>query len=111
MVWTEREIQYGIKEADDGIVQIVTPIEKILNALQLYKDNIDDFYTNERKDIHLKYKKKGGMDKELAAEEDKLKKIGVFLKGNIENVVSKLEKNEDKIFIQKWIKPLVGIDI
>ncbi len=108
----QRELSSSIIEINPIGVDIVSTIEKILNSLQLHKDNIDDFYTNERKRIHLKYM---GMLNSEAAEnaelENELKKLNSYLKGNIENIVSNLKSLDDKIFIQKWIKPLIKIKI
>lgn len=107
----QREISCPIKENNSNAEQIVSVVEKILNSLQVYKDNIDDFYTNERKNIYAKFE---GLDKEHLenAEVDKeLAKLDLYLKGNIENIVSNISSIDDKIFIQKWIKPLVNIEI
>ena len=108
----QRELSSSMKEINPIGEDIVSAIEKILNSLQLHKDNIDDFYTNERKRIHSKYE---GMLNSEAAEnaelESEIKKLNSYLKGNIENIVSNLKSLDDKIFIQKWIKPLVKIKI
>lgn len=108
----QREVASPIKENDSIAEDIVSVVEKILNSLQLYKDNIDDFYTNERKRIYAKFE--GTLNKEAAenAEVDKaLQQLNSYLKGNIKNIISNLKSIDDKIFIQKWIKPLVNIEI
>lgn len=108
----QREIASPIKENNSIAEDIVSVVEKILNSLQLYKDNIDDFYTNERKRIYAKFEHM--LNKEAAENaevENELMKLSSYLKGNIENIVSNLKSIDDKIFIQKWIKPLVSIKI
>ena len=108
----QREVASPIKENDSIAEDLISVVEKILNSLQLHKDNIDDFYTNERKRIYAKFE--GMLNKEAAenAELNKeLKQLNSYLKGNIENIVSNLKSIDDKIFIQKWIKPLVNIEI
>lgn len=106
----QREISCPIKENNSSAEQIVSVVEKILNSLQVYKDNIDDFYTNERKNIYAKF---AGLDEYLenAEAEKQLAKLDLYLKGNIENIVSNISGMDDKIFIQKWIKGLADIEI
>jgi hypothetical protein len=108
----QRELTSTFKDNNSIAEDIVSVVEKILNSLQLYKDNIDDFYTNERKRIYSKFE--GMLNKEAAENaevENELNKLHSYLKGNIENIVSSLKSIDDKMFIQKWIKPLVNIKI
>lgn len=107
----QREISSPIKDNNSN-EDFVSVIEKILNSLQLHKDNIDDFYTNERKKIHFKFIDTLNNESAEEAEVDKeLKQLNSYLKGNIENIVSNLISIDDKLFIKKWIKPLVKIEI
>ena len=107
----QREISSPIKDNNSN-EDFVSVIEKILNSLQLHKDNIDDFYTNERKKIHFKFIDTLNNESAEEAEVDKeLTQLNSYLKGNIENIVSNLISIDDKLFIKKWIKPLVKIEI
>lgn len=107
----QREITSSIKESN-GNDEIVSVVEKLLNALQLYKDNIDDFYTNQRKDIYIKYANlvNGELQENLEVSKE-LDKLNSYLKGNMENIVANVKKLDDKLFLQKWIKPLVNINL
>lgn len=108
----QREFTSAIKENNSEAEQLVSVVEKILNCLQVYKDNIDDFYTNERKNIFNRCATL--VDGELLENVEvnkEMARLNSYLKGNIENIVSGLYTVDDKIFIQKWIKPLVKIEI
>ena len=108
----QREFTSTIKENNSDAEQIVSVIEKILNCLQVFKDNIDDFYTNERKNIYNRCAPL--VDGELLENVEvnkEMARLNSYLKGNIENIISNLNSVDDKIFIQKWIKPLVNIEI
>ena len=40
-----------------------------------------------------------------------ISELSSYLKGNIENIVKDIKSVDDILFIQKWIKPLVNIEI
>jgi len=84
--------------------------EQLINALQIYKDNIDDFYTNKRKDIYTQFSEitNGDLQENVAVSKDMIR-FTSFLKGNIENINKEIESYEDRLFVQKWIKPIVEI--
>jgi len=108
----QREFTSTIKENNSNAEQIVSAIEKLLNCLQVFKDNIDDFYTNERKNIYNRcVSLVDGEHLEDVEINKEMARLNSYLKGNVENIVSNLNSVDDKIFIQKWIKPLVNIEI
>ena len=112
MPLVQREFTLGIKENNSDAEQIVSAVEKLLNTLQIYKDNLDDFYTNQRKNIYLKYRNVlNGDSQEVLEVKSEVERLNSYLKGNLENIVRNLKNVEDKIFIQKWIKPIVHIEI
>lgn len=86
--------------------------EQLINALQIYKDNVDDFYTNRRKEIHLEFSgiTNGDLQENVAVSKEMIR-FTSFLKGNIENITKEIENYEDRAFIQKWVKAIVEIRV
>ena len=73
---------------------------EVIDILQKYNENIDNFYKNERKNIYQKYRFiLGGEIKENLDVEKELNKIICEFQNDLKNILIKLNKSEDKIFL------------
>lgn len=80
--------------------------------LQEYKDGIDKFYLEERKNIHQKFAFQVGGDlQEKFEAESELHKLISKLQSRLQDVVFSLEKSENRLFLLKWAETLLDLQI
>jgi hypothetical protein len=89
-----------------------TVIEKVLALLQEYKDGIDKFYLEERKNIYQKFAFQAGGDlQEKFEAESELYKLVLKLQRELQDIIFSLEKSEDRLFLLKWAEILLDLQI
>ena len=87
-------------------------IEKLLELLKEYKEEIDKFYIEERKGIYQKFAFQVGGDlQEKFETESELFKITSSFQEKLQEVIFSVDKVEDKMFLLEWINNLVDIQI
>ncbi|HAT4364716.1 TPA: hypothetical protein I9148_002266 [Clostridium perfringens] len=87
-------------------------IEKLLELLKEYKEEIDKFYIEERKGIYQKFAFQVGGDlQEKFETESELFKITSSFQEKLQEVIFSIDKVEDKMFLLEWINNLVDIQI
>ncbi len=108
----ERELSQGFRENNTDSAMIVGIPEKLFNCLQIYKDAVDNFYTNERKGIYKRCAAVVDGEKlEISEVEREIEKLRYQLRSNVENVMSSMLSIDDKVFIQSAMKPLINTEI
>lgn len=106
-------IEYGLKgRLVDITDNEATVIEKVLTLLQGYKDGIDKFYLEERKNIYQKFAFQAGGDlQEKFEAESELYKLISKLQRELQGIIFSLEKSEDRVFLLKWAEVLLDLQI
>ena len=88
------------------------PAETVLNFLRSYKEQVDNFYLNERKNIYQKFAfQAGGELQEKFETESELYKLTEKLQSNLSEVIFSREKTEERLFLLDWTKPLLDLPI
>lgn len=106
-------IKQGLKGSliNDTEVEL-TVIEQVIIMLQEYKDGIDKFYIEERKNIYQRFAFQAGGDlQEKFEAESELYKLTLELQKKLQNIIFSLEKSEDRIFLLKWAENLLDLQI
>ncbi len=106
-------IKQGLKGSlIDEIGEGPTIIEQVFNMLQEYKDGIDKFYLEERKNIYQKFAfQAGGELQEKFEAESELYKLSAKLQKDLQDIIFSLEKSEDRLFLLKWAEKLLDLQI
>ncbi len=106
-------IEYGLKgRLVDIADNKATVIETVFALLQGYKDGIDKFYLEERKNIYQKFAFQVGGDlQEKFEAESELYKLISKLQKELQSIIFSLEKSEDRIFLLKWAEVLLDLQI
>lgn len=106
-------VEYGIKDnLINSVNDEITIIEKIIYILKEYKENIDNFYNEERKNIYQKFVfQVGGDFQEKFEVESELYKVTSKLQKDLQDIIFSLNKEEDRIFLLKWASDLFDIQI
>ena len=85
---------------------------KTLAILQDYKAAIDNFYLNERKNIHQKFAfQAGGELQEKFETEYELYKLAEKFQQDLQAIIFARDKTEERIFLLRWAEPLTNIPI
>lgn len=88
------------------------PAERVLEILKGYKEQVDNFYLNERKNIYQKFAFQAGGDlQEKFETESELYKLTEKLQSNLSEVIFSREKTEERLFLLDWTKPLLNLPI
>ncbi len=83
-----------------------------LNALQTYKNNVANFYLNERKNIYQKFVFQVGGDlQEKFETESELYKLTEKLQRALQEIIFSREKTEERIFLLHWAESLIDVPI
>lgn len=109
-------IEQGIKKS---IVSVIKDndeskymIEEVINILEIYSENINSFYKNERKNIHQKYAFiPGGDIQEKLEVESELYKITCKFQSDLQNIIFKLNSVEERIFLLKWAEEIIDLQV
>lgn len=106
-------IEYGLKGRLVDISENETTVmEKVFALLQEYKDGIDKFYLEERKNIYQKFAfQVGGSLQEKFEAESELYKLITKLQRELQKIIFSLEKSEDRLFLLKWAEVLLDLQI
>jgi len=84
------------------------PVEIIYELIKIifdYKQNVDNFYLNERKNIHTKFAfVDGGQLQEKFEKESEFTKILNSFQEKLENIIFSNQNSQQKIFIIRWAK-------
>lgn len=106
-------IEHGLKgRLVDITNDDVTVIEKVLALLQGYKDGIDKFYLEERKNIYQKFAFQAGGDlQEKFEAEGELYKLVSKLQRELQVIIFSIEKSQDRLFLLKWAEVLLDLQI
>ena len=87
-------------------------IEKVLEALEKYKDSIDKFYLNDRKHIYNEFAlEKWGDLQEKIKTESELYKLIEKLQSELSDILFSLEKTEERLFLLRWSEAILNIPI
>ena len=83
-----------------------------LKILQSYKDDIDKFYLNERKNVHKKFSavKKNELQERFETEIF-IHRLNKNCQRKLQKVIFSCEKVDEKHFLLIWAKPLLNIPI
>lgn len=95
-----------IKEDEISVAQ------QIVVELEMYRNNIDDFYREERKGIYqnFAFQSNGDIQDKLEAE-SKLYKITASLQSDLQDIIFNCSKAEDRIFILNWSNSILDIQV
>lgn len=105
--------EYGVKgNLIKNVNDEVSIIEKIIYILKEYKENIDKFYNEERKNIYQKFAFQVGGDLQEKFEvESEIYKITSKFQTNLQDIIFSVDKEEDRVFLIKWASDLFDIQI
>ena len=88
------------------------PAERVLEILKGYKEQVDNFYLNERKNIYQKFAFQAGGDlQEKFETESELYKLTEKLQSNLSEIIFSRDKTEERLFLLDWTKPLLNLPI
>ena len=106
-------IEYGLKgRLIDVVEDDPTSLEEVIVLLQEYKDGIDKFYLEERKNIYQKFAFQAGGDlQEKFESESEFYKLILKLQRELQRIIFSLEKSEDRLFLLKWAEVLLDLQI
>ena len=90
----------------------ITVIEQLIRCLEMYKENIDKFYLEERKSIYQKYAfaPGGDLQDKFEAESELYKRTAKF-QSDLQEIIFSCTKTADRMFILKWAENLLDIQI
>lgn len=90
----------------------ITVIEQLIRCLEMYKENIDKFYLEERKSIYQKYAfaPGGDLQDKFEAESELYKRTAKF-QSDLQEIIFSCSKTADRMFILKWAENLLDIQI
>lgn len=90
----------------------ITVIEQLIRCLEMYKDDIDKFYLEERKGIYQKYAfvPSGDLQDKFETESELYKRTAKF-QSNLQEIIFSCTKIADRMFILKWAENLLDIQI
>lgn len=106
-------VEYALKgKLTDEYEDNLTVAEKLIKLLKEYKDRLDVFYLEERMSIHQKFAFQSGGDlqEKFETESELYKYTGQF-QNDLHRIVLKLENKEDSLFLLKWARPIINIEI
>ena len=87
-------------------------IGRVLDVLQSYRDAVDKFYLHERKNIYQKFAFQAGGDlQEKFETESELYKLAEKLQRDLQEIIFKRDKTEERIFLLRWAEPLLNLPI
>lgn len=109
-------IKQGIKKSIVSVVEDENEskymVEEVIIILEQYSKDLDDFYKNERKNIHQKYAfVPGGDIQEKLEVESNLYKITVKFQNRLQDIIFKLDSVEDRIFLLRWAEPIIDLQV
>lgn len=88
------------------------PVEKLIDLLQTFKDDLDRFYIEERKNIYQKFAfQSGGNLQDKFEVESELYKITSRFQKDLQEVIFSINNSEDRIFLLKWADSLIDLQI
>ena len=90
----------------------ITVIEQLIRCLEMYKEDIDKFYLEERKSIYQKYAfvSGGDLQDKFEAEGELYKRTAKF-QSDLQEIIFSCSKTADRMFILKWAENLLDIQI
>lgn len=87
-------------------------IEQVIKLLKQYKYDIDNFYLEERKSIYQKFAFQAGGDLQEKFEvESELYKITSRFQKELQTIIFKLNKVEDRMFLLNWASDIIDLQI
>lgn len=90
----------------------ITVIEQLIRCLEMYKEDIDKFYLEERKGIYQKYAfAPGGNLQDKFETESELYKRTAKFQSDLQEIIFSCTKTADRMFILKWAENLLDIQI
>ncbi len=91
---------------------LIDAAEKILSSLQEYKAAVDNFYLNERKNIHQKFAFTASGDlQEKFETESELYKFTEKFQRDLQAIIFARDKTEERIFLLRWAEPLTNMPL
>ncbi len=91
---------------------LLDAFDVILGSLHAYRDAVDKFYLNERKNIYQKFAFQAGGDlQEKFETESELYKLAEKLQRDLQEVIFKRDKTEERIFLLRWAEPLLSLPL
>ena len=90
----------------------ITVIEQLVRCLEMYKEDIDRFYLEERKGIYQKYAfaPSGDLQDKFETESELYKRTAKF-QSDLQEIIFSCTKTADRMFILKWAENLLNIQI
>lgn len=90
----------------------ITVAQQVISELAVYRNAVDSFYLNERKEIHQKFvsQEDGALQDKLETE-CKLYEIASEFQRTLRNIIFNCAKIEDRIFILNWVNDLLDISL
>ena len=92
--------------------KLIDVFDVILGSLHAYRDAVDKFYLNERKNIYQKFAFQAGGDlQEKFETESELYKLSEKLQRNLQEIIFTRDKTEERLFLLRWSEPILNISI
>ena len=90
----------------------ITVAQQVISELAVYRNAVDSFYLNERKEIHQEFvsQEDGALQDKLETER-KLYEIASEFQRTLRNIIFNCAKIEDRIFILNWVNDLLDISL
>lgn len=90
----------------------ITVAQQVISELAVYRNAVDSFYLNERKEIHQKFvsQEDGALQDKLETER-RLYEIASEFQRTLRNIIFNCAKVEDRIFILNWVNDLLDISL
>lgn len=90
----------------------ITVAQQVISELAVYRNAVDSFYLNERKEIHQKFvsQEDGALQDKLETE-SRLYEIASEFQRTLRNIIFNCAKVEDRIFILNWVNDLLDLSL
>lgn len=90
----------------------ITVAQQVISELAVYRNAVDSFYLNERKEIHQEFvsQEDGALQDKLETER-KLYEIASEFQRTLRNIIFNCTKIEDRIFILNWVNDLLDLSL
>lgn len=105
-------VEFALKDCRIPDNDTPTLAEQVLKILQTHKEETDNFYLNDRKNIYQKFAFQTGGDlQEKFETESELYKLTEKLQHSLKDIIFLRESTEERVFLLQWAEPILNLPI
>lgn len=105
-------LECGIENRLDQHQHTRSPVLMLIEALEKYKQSIDNYYLNDRAGVHqnLAFAANAHIQERLAVETD-LYKLSVVFQNSLQTIIFGLEDMEQRLFVFHWADKITELSV